>query len=593
MRSKSLKTLVLGALIVVTAAFAAGGEQPAERSDVDFTFNQRIPMRDGVELAAYIWKPAEMEGPLPAIFSLSPYTIEMAYKEGPYMASHGYVYLLVDVRGRSNSDGEFWPWENDGRDGADVVEWIARQPWCDGQVGMIGGSYRGTTQWLTLKQMPPHLKTIIPTASAWPGLDFPGIGSIRYAYFAQWLGFVSGVSHNLQYFSDAEYWTDKFYQMYSEHIPFSHLPDLVATNRRVFDKWIGDPSFDDFWRSFTPTPDEFARFDIPILTITGYFDGDQPGALQYYREHMKYGNDEAKRMHHLIIGPWDHAGTRMNKEELGGLTFGPNAVVFPDMIELYVQWFDWTLKGKDRPEFLKDRVAYYVVNRDEWRYVDDWTKISNGTESFYLSSTHGGATDVFHSGSLVPNPPASGQQPDVFTYDPLKLKPKADPSEAATDPFLDQRLAFSDDILIYHSRPLEDDIEMAGTVRLEAYIELDVPDTDLLVQLFEITQKGVSIDLGNAMMRARYRNSPATPELVVPGEINLYDIPLYLFHVRTLDRGSRLRLVVTSVNTPEFEKNYNSGGVVAEESAADARTATIKLHHDERHPSRLVLPVKR
>lgn len=569
-------------------------EKKKDDVDIEFLFNQKIPMRDGVKLASYVWKPAKMDKPLPAIFSFSPYTIEMHYKEGPFMVEHGYVYLLVDVRGRANSEGEFWPWENDGRDGYDITEWIAKQPWCDGRVGMIGGSYRGTTQWLTLKNMPPSLKTIIPTASAYVGIDFPGMGNIPYSYLTQWLGFVNGTSHNFQYFRDMKYWINKFYKRYSEHIPFIKLADMVASNPRVFKRWMSHPDFDDYWKSFTPTPEEFSQFNIPILSITGYFDGDQPGALQYYKEHMKYGSEEAKKKHYLINGPWDHGGTRTNKEELGGIKFGPKAVVYPDMIAMYVQWFDWVFKGKEKPEFLKKRVAYYVMNRDEWRYVDDWEEASNATETLYLSSSDGKANDVFHSGMLTSSPPEKPQKPDVFEYDPLKLMPKKEVSDLfASASFLDQQQAYAEDILIYHSEPLKEDQEVAGYVRLKAYIELNVPDTDFLVSLYEITEKGTSINLGSGVMRARYRNSLSKPELVKPGDINLYDIRLMLYFVRKLDKGSRLRLIVTCQNSPDFQKNYNSGGVVSEETAKDARKAIIKLYHDKKHPSALILPVNK
>jgi len=588
------KILSIFLFLSLVCVFLIPQEKTAGDVDIEFLFNQKIPMRDGVKLASYIWKPAKMEKPLPAIFSFSPYTIEMHYKEGPYMAQHGYVYLLVDVRGRANSEGEFWPWENDGRDGYDITEWIAKQPWCDGRVGMIGGSYRGTTQWLTLKNMPPALKTIIPTASAYVGIDFPGMGNIPYSYLTQWLGFVNGTSHNFQYFTDMKYWVDKFYKRYSEHIPFIQLADLVASNSRVFKRWMSHPDYDEYWQSFTPTPEEFSRFDIPILSITGYFDGDQPGALQYYKEHMKYGSPVAKSKHYLIIGPWDHGGTRMNKEELGGVKFGPKAVVYPDMIEMYVKWFDWVFKGKEKPEFLKKRVAYYVMNRDEWKYVDNWKDVSNDTVKLFLSSEDGKANDVFHSGRLGATPLNQPQQPDVFEYDPLKLMPKKDVSDLfASDSFLNQEQAFAHDILVYHSEPLEEDLEVAGYARLKAYIELNVPDTDFLISLSEITKKGTSMNLGSGVMRARYRHSLSKPELVKPGDINLYDIRLMLYFVRKLDKGSRLRLVVTGQNSPDFQKNYNSGGVVAKETDKDARKAIIKLHHDKDHPSTLELPVKR
>ncbi|UCC39619.1 MAG: CocE/NonD family hydrolase [Candidatus Aminicenantes bacterium] len=590
-KSKIIFFIIL-ALAVILPLLAQ--EKKGENVDIEFIFDQKIPMRDGVKLASYVWKPANLEKPLPAIFSFSPYTIETHYKEGPFMVQNGYIYLLVDVRGRGNSEGEFWPWENDGRDGYDIVEWIAKQPWCDGQVGMIGGSYRGTVQWLTLKNMPPSLKAIIPTASAYPGIDFPGMGNIPYSYLTQWLGFVSGNTHNMQYFADTQYWIDKFYKRYSEHIPFSKLAESVASNPRVFKRWISHPHFDEYWKSFTPTPEEFSQFNIPILSITGYFDGDQPGALQYYKEHMRYGNEEGKQKHYLVIGPWNHGGTRMNKEELGGIKFGPKAVVYPDMIQIYVQWFDWLFKGKEKPEFLKKRVAYYVMNRDKWKYTDDWEDVSDATETLYLSSRDGKANDVFHSGSFVKSPPNKQQKPDVFEYDPLKLVPKREASDLfASESFLDQKPAFEKNILIYHSAPLKKDLEIAGYVKLKAYIELNVPDTDFLVSLYEITEEGKSINLGSGVMRARYRNSLSKPELIKPGEINLYDIGLSLYFVRKLDKGSRLRLIVTCLNSPDFQKNYNSGGIVAEETDKDARKAVITLYHDKIYPSVLELPVSK
>jgi putative CocE/NonD family hydrolase len=211
-----------------------------------------------------------------------------------------------------------------------------------------------------------------------------------------------------------------------------------------------------------------------------------------------------------------------------------------------------------------------------------------------LSSKDGKANDVFHSGMLVTVPPDKPQKPDVFEYDPLKLMPKKEVSDLfASDSFLDQKQAFAEDILVYHSEPLKEDLEVAGYVKLKAYIELNVPDTDFLISLYEITEKGTSINLGSGVMRARYRNSLSKPELVKPGDINLYDIRLMLYFVRKLDKGSRLRLIVTCQNSPDFQKNYNSGGVVAEETAKDARKAIIKLHHDKEHPSALVLPVKK
>ena len=180
-------------------------------------------------------------------------------------------------------------------------------------------------------------------------------------------------------------------------------------------------------------------------------------------------------------------------------------------------------------------------------------------------------------------------------YDPLKIMSRAEFVKSVRDPapLLSQRMAFAEDNLVYHSPPLQDEIRIAGYIKVRLHIELNVPDTDIQVGLFEIRPDGTSIQMAQGWIRARYRNSLSKPQLVVPGEINLYDFNILDYFVRRLERGSRLRLVVSPVNTPLAQKNYNSGGVISKESAKDACTAIVKLHHDKNHPSVLELPVKR
>jgi len=229
---------------------------------------------------------------------------------------------------------------------------------------------------------------------------------------------------------------------------------------------------------------------------------------------------------------------------------------------------------------------------NEWKYVEKLEDISNKTQIWYLSSQDGRANDVFHSGTLEQTPPPKKQKPDIFVYDPLKLIAEDKYLKQNPDYFLDQSAAFAEDILIYQSPPLEKAIEIAGYIKLKAYIELNVPDTDFGVELFEIKPDGTSIYLGNDMMRARYRESLSKAELIKPGEINLYEFKRFYFFARKFEKGSRLRLIISCLNSPEFGKNYNSGGVVADETAKDARKATIKLYHDKKYPSFLELPIK-
>src|SRR5262249_2372549 len=153
---------------------------------IDLTWGVRIAMRDGVSLNATVYRPRAAPGPLPAIFTLTPYISDTYHERALYFARNGYVFALVDVRGRGNSGGDFEPFAHDGRDGHDVVEWLARQPWCDGKVAMWGGSYAGFDQWSTLKEFPPHLATIVPAAAAHPGVDFPAFNGIFPSYLVRW-----------------------------------------------------------------------------------------------------------------------------------------------------------------------------------------------------------------------------------------------------------------------------------------------------------------------------------------------------------------------------------------------------------------------
>jgi len=577
-------------LCCILAASVYAEEKKNKSKEIEIILDQKIRMSDGIHLAAKIWKPAEMKNPLPAVFVLTPYISDEAQKRATFFAQNGYVYVSVDCRGRANSEGEFYPFEQDGPDGAQVVEWISKQPWCDGQVAMMGGSYRGMVQWQTLRELPPSLKTIVPTAAAHPGIDAPWPNNIFTSYFTRWLGFVTGKTRNVNLFSDPKYWSQKFFKMYKNHIPFSKLAGITGIPQKIFKRWLAHPSYDDYWKGMSPSDEDYKKYNIPILTITGHFDGDQPGAMAYYLKHMKYGSEEGKEKHYLMAGPYDHAGTRTPNKEFGGLVFGENCLL--DMNQLHQEWFDWTLKGKDKPEFLKKRVCYYLMGENEWKYVDKLEDISNKTLNWYLSSQDGKANDVFHSGTLEQTPPPKKQKPDIFVYDPLKLIDEQKYLKQNPDYFLDQSAAFAEDIIIYQSAPLKKAIEIAGYIILKAYIELNIPDTDFQVGLFEIKPDGTSIYLGNDMMRARYRKSFSKAELIKPGEINLYEFKRFYFFARKIEKGSRLRLIVSCLNSPDFGKNYNSGGVIADESAEDARKAIIKLYHDKKYPSVLELPIK-
>ena len=580
------------AAVVLTMAFTAvgaGANTAAPPPDIDLVWAVKVPMRDGIRLNATIFKPRGQPRPRPVVFTLTPYNSDTYYSRARYFAQNEYVFALVDVRGRGNSEGAFLPFENEGRDGYDVVEWLAKQPWCDGKVAMWGGSYAGYDQWATLQSFPPHLATIVPAAAAAMGVDFPAQNNIRSPYLMQWATYTSGVTPQPNLFGDAPFWISKFRELYLSGRPLREFDLMVGNPSPWFQRVLAHPSADEHWRSFRPGAADYARVSIPILTITGHYDDDQYGAMHYYRRHMEHGSAEAKARHFLVVGPWDHAGTRTPSREVGGLTFGPASLL--DLNALHKAWYDWTTKDGPRPEVLKDRIAYYVVPSDEWKYASRLETIATGSRTLYLASD-GSAADVFRSGSLTPNAP-SASPPDRYTYDPLDTRPAAIETEEVRGYLTDQRYVLNTfgNGVIYTSDPFPAPVEITGYVRLSAWIALDVPDTDFRVSLYEVTSDGTSVLLAEDVKRARYRETPEKETLVTPGAVLRYDFDQFPFFSRRVAAGSRLRLFLRCPNSIYLEKNWNGGGVVADESRANARAAHVSVSHDPAHPSALTVPI--
>jgi putative CocE/NonD family hydrolase len=571
-------------------------------ADYDLRWGVKIPMRDKVELNATLYLPKTPDGSspkTPVIFTLTPYISDTYHERAAYFASHGYAFALVDVRGRGNSGGEFEPLAQEPHDGHDVVEWFARQPFCDGKVAMWGGSYAGFDQWATAKEFPPHLATIVPAAAAHPGLDYPSTQNVGLTYDVQWFTLTSGRVGQQNLFADQKFWRTKFLEAYKKHIPFKSLDSLVGNPSVNFQRILKHPTLDAYYDAMVPTRQQFQKITIPVLTITGQYDGDELGALSYYRDHLANASPDARAKHFLIIGPWDHAGTRTPTAEVGSVKFGPAAVI--DLNDLHRQWYDWAMKNGPRPEFLKNQVAYYFLAagnsgaNGEWKYADDFDRLVANPKIFYLDSKNGDANGVFRSGALTEKPPGGGA--DTFTYDPLdttrgETVDGIDPKEKTAG--IDQTYALSigKDGLVYHTEALPNETPFVGCPAVTMWLSIDTPDVDLSAHLYEIQPDGTSIILWSDVRRLRYRESLREAKLVKPGEIVRCDFNPGLFVARRLMKGSRLRLVVSSPNSILWQKNYCSGGVVAEETAKDARTCHVQLYHDAQHASTIQLPIR-
>lgn len=575
---------------------------PPPTTDYDIRWGVKIPMRDKVELNATLYFPKTPDGSVPktpVVFTLTPYISDTYHARGAYFASHGYVFALVDVRGRGNSAGEFEPFAQEPRDGHDVVEWLAQQPFCDGKVAMWGGSYAGFDQWATAKEFPAHLATIVPAAAAHPPLDYPSLDNVGETYDVQWFTFTSGKASQQNLFGDSKFWRTKFLEAYKKHVAFSTLDTLVGNSSQNFQRILKHPTADAYYDAMVPTQDQFKKLSLPILTITGQYDGDELGAMTFYRDHVANASPEARSKHYLIIGPWDHAGTRTPTDEVGGVKFGPGAIV--DLNDLHRQWYDWTMKNGAKPQFLKNQVAYYLLApgnsgaNGEWKYTDNYANLIANPKTLYLDSKNGDANGVFRSGFLTEKQPNQGA--DEYINDPLDTHrgeevEGAEPKDKTAVVDQSFALCIGKDGLVYHTDPLPKEMPLIGCPKVSLWVSIDTPDTDLQADLYEIQPDGTSVALWNDIRRLRYRESLREAKLVKPGEIVKCDFDPGLFVARRLMKGSRLRLVVYSPNSIFWQKNYNSGGVVADETAKDARTAHVKVYHDAQHASAIELPLR-
>lgn len=596
-----MRPLILAPLIsawLALSAFAVSPAQspqpapapapaPAKPSDYQLEMHVKIPMRDGVNLNATLYKPEPSPGPLPVIFMLSPYPAATSHPSGSYFARRGYIYAYVDTRGRGDSEGVFHPMIQDAHDGYDAVEWFAKQPWSNGKIAMFGGSYAGGDQWQTASQHPPHLVTIVPVASVRPSADVPYSANIMSTYMMQWLTYTNGRTLNESVFADETLWSSAAKRLYLAKAPFNQFDRYAGSTDTDFQLWLQHPEIDSFWKNLALTPAQVAGIHLPVLVLTGALDGDQPGTLSYYADHITTADKSTLDNYYLVIGPWDHPGTREPKATIGDEHYGPASLL--DVLRLHREWYDFTLKSGPKPAFLQNHVAYYVSGpkAECWKYADSLATVSTKSDTLYLDAT-GGAASIYHSGNLTTTQTnATGA---TFVSDPNDLSAADDPA----DPDASHNQPGADlhgDGLIFHTAPFTEPTEIAGYINLTLWLSIDAPDTDLEAELFLITPDGKSHYLTDSTVRARYRNSLEHAEPIHLNQPEPYRFKPSFWFAHRAAKGSQLRLIISALNTPYAEKNFNSIKPVAEQSGADARIAHITLLQTKDHPSTLTLPL--
>jgi putative CocE/NonD family hydrolase len=558
------------------------------KSDIRFMFNLPVPMRDGVKLSADVYLPAE-QGRYPAILQRTPYdnTMPLWVSIARYFAEHGYAFVSQDVRGRCDSEGEWWPLMNEAEDGYDTIEWLAGQPWCDGKVGMMGGSYGGHVQWMAARERPPHLVTLVSSAAAGRWMqEFPYSNGKLMPYGMWWLNLVGGrtMQTTVPVSGTAQAAPFLNWKRLLYHRPFRTLDEALGRTNTVWREWLAHPTFDDYWRRLS-LEGQFEQIDLPVLHITGWYDGDQWGELYFYNQMIAHSPAAGKQF--LLSGPWDHGGTRTPRAELGGIDFTPASVL--DINDIHLRWFDYWLKGQDNGQQGDARVKIFVMGRNEWRQDEVWPLPDTQMTPYYFHSG-GRANTLAGDGQLSLVAPFE-EPPDCYTYNPENPTPCVPDLESypGGDYPLDQRyVERRDDVLTYSSPVLEDIVEVVGTPFVELYAASDAVDTDFAAVLTDVYPDGRSVLLAEGILRASYRDSLEAPTLLVPGQVYKYRIELNATALAFLP-GHRIRIEIVSCRFPSWDRNPNTGAPIGDDE--QVRLATQTVYHDRAYPSHILLPI--
>ena len=530
-----------------------------------------VKMRDGVELATDVYLP-NGTGKFPTLLVRDMYSNGSnagRQQYAKFATSNGYAFVFQSVRGRYDSDGNWYPYFPEIDDGDDTLSWIAEQTWSDGKVGMFGTSYLASVQWLAALGRNPALKAIIPAMS--PGnyyrdVAYPG-GAFSLLSRARWGIGLAGSRTTTMFPVD---WINEI-----DHLPIATLGESLGFNVRHFQDWLKHPSYDAYWEPVN-LEKRATEMAVPALNIGGWYDVFLRSTLGSYQTMKKEAASETARAgQRLIIGPWPHgwnASTRTGDQE-----FGQASLI--DVGPLYLEWFDHWLKDGPKPDGAPIRI--FVMGDNHWRDENEWPLARTDYQTWFLHP----------DGSLSTGMPAADARPVTYEYDPADPVPTLggnimEPS--LRGPYDQAPLDDRHDILRFLTSPFAERTEITGPIRAEIYAASSASDTDFMAKLVVEKPDGVAFNLVDGVIRARYRDGFEQPALIEPGKIYKYEIDLWATSY-VLSPGDRLRVDITSSNFPRLARNLNTGAAFAQ--TTEMRVARQTIHMSGDYPSRLVLPV--
>jgi len=562
--------LIIGSVLWCARIAPAATVPPATVKHI----NVNTPMRDGVRLSANVFRP-DLKTRVPTVLVRTPYGKGSVLPTG-YQAfvERGYAVIIQDVRGRYASEGAFRPLTQEGPDGYDTLDWIAAQPWSDGKVGMVGGSYLGIAQWKAALLNNPHLKAISPVVS--------GYDEYRDRFYST--GGAMKLGHRLLWLSQnvraPGYRTPEF-ERFVLHLPL-RTSDRAATGQtsEVWQQSLNHPAEDSFWQSVS-TRRQMEHVQIPVLSFGGWYDNFVQSDLEAYASAKT-----ASPSRRIVIGPWPH-NMSMGFAEAD---FGSHAGA--PVREMELDWFDYWLKGKASALLSAPPVSIFVMGANQWRDEHEWPLKRARPTPFYLTAKKA-ANGIEGGGELSKSRPKN-DAPDSFVFDPRNPVPTrggavcCNPAIFPWGPMDQRPVERRPDVLVYTTSALKKDLEVTGPIRVVLHAATSAPDTDFTAKLVDVFPNGVARNLTDGILRLRYRESLEKPVLATPGQP--YEISIDAGVTSNVFlKEHRIRLEISSSNFPRFDRNPNTGRLIADET--ELRRASQTVYHDRARASYVLLPI--
>jgi putative CocE/NonD family hydrolase len=585
-----MKVLALFGVLGLALSAAEPGGQPYEY-EVRIERYKAVPMRDGVVLRADVYRPAPA-GKYPTLVVRTPYGVQRdgVHQTMTKFAQRGYAVVIMDNRGRYESDGKWEPFRFEAQDGYDTIEWAAKQDFSNGKVGLQGGSYLGHVQWAAASQQPPSLVAMFPSLAStniYANWITQG-GAFRLSFNYGW-----GVVRMPNRIMLPQYWHTEAYtpeELKYENI-LRHLPlntgDLKSAGYEVqhYRDWLKHDSYDEYWKAISDE-ERMDKMQVPAEVSGGWFDIFLAGTINgYTMMKAKAANENARKHTRMIIGPWGHGPT----QKFGDVDFGRDA--YNDQFEEELRFFDYHLKGVQNglDRNLPVKIFYMGVNK--WRSETDWPIPGTDYRNLYLTG-RSAANSVRGGGELSFDKPAAAGQ-DQYRYDPSQPVLTLGGNNCCGTPTLagprDQRpIEQREDVLVYTSEFLKAPLTIAGPVKMKLHAATDGPDTDWMVKLVDVYPNGFAMPVAEGILRARFRNGLDKPQLLTPNTPYEFTVDL-VGTANTFQPGHRIRIDITSSNFPQFDRNPNTGEPLG--SATKMRVAQQTVFHGGPRPSHIILPV--